>query len=464
VSERPSVIIGGGISGLTAAYRLHQAGRPFVLLEGSAHLGGNIHTATHDGFVYDLGPDSFLKAKPAGVELIKDLGLEDQMISPSPGGGEVFVARDGALHPMPEGLSLGVPRKPGPLMDTPLLSGPAKLRAMMEPFVKRPSLVGEETIFDFMKRRLGAEMAERLAAPLLSGVFAGDATKLSMDATFPQLIALEKKYGSLFSGMNGGKSIFEVLFSEKKKVPSPFVTLKGGLGALVEALICELPLESVQTLNQVTGIERRESGFLVSVEGPEGARSLDTEHVIVAGPPWSAARILSSLDDEIGRTLAKVRGFHTATVFFALDPVRAERDLSGSGFIVPPGEGEVLAATFISSKWAGRAPEGKALIRAFVGGARTDVSSWSDDEVESLAHRELTRLMGSLGPVQFSRVHRYSRGTPQPEMGHLQRLDTVKARLEHYPGLSLVGSGYGGVGIPDCIRQANEAVEKIVGG
>jgi oxygen-dependent protoporphyrinogen oxidase len=203
----PVVIVGAGISGLTAAYRLSRAGVPFVCVESSERAGGNIETAAHDGFLYDLGPDSFLKTKRDGADLCAEVGLSEELCAPRPGASLVHVARDGALYPMPEGLSLGVPKRPGPLLMTELLSPEAKLRALCEPFIKRPKEVGEETIFEFLSRRLGPEMAERLAAPLLSGVFAGDATRLSMNAAFPQLIQLEKKYGSLFAGLNGGKSI-----------------------------------------------------------------------------------------------------------------------------------------------------------------------------------------------------------------------------------------------------------------
>lgn len=457
--RRPIAIVGGGVSGLTLAYRLHQRGVPFLLFEAAPHFGGNIVTAEHDGFLYDLGPDSFLKAKVAGVELCRDLELESELIVPSEGGASVLVAHEGALHPMPEGLSLGVPKRPGPLLETPLLSGPAKLRALCEPFVRRPAHTGEESILEFTTRRLGAEMASRLAAPLLAGVFAGDAACLSMDAAFPQLVALEKKHGSLFSGMNGGKALLRVLTSPAETKESPFISLRRGLGSLIDALITHLPPEHLRPRTRVMRVqsEPARDGVTLFTENEQ----IEASHVVFAGPPWAAAALLGETEARVAEPLSKVRGFSTATVFFGLNAREVEHNLAGSGLIVPQGQAEILAATFVSSKWAGRAPTGKALVRAFVGGASRDIRGESDDALTRLAQRELTRLLGSLGVIQFSHVHRYERGTPQLEMGHGERLQQVTDALAARPHLSLIGSGYDGVGIPDCIRQANDLAQSL---
>lgn len=457
----PIVVIGGGISGLSAAFRLHQAGKKVIVCEAGDRPGGNIQTAHHDGFLYDLGPDSFLRAKVHGEQLCCELGLEDELIAPQPGATQVFVAHAGTLYPMPEGLSLGVPKRAGPLLDTPLLSSVEKARAFLEPFVPPSRSDEDESITAFTSRRLGSGMATRLAAPLLSGVFAGDADKLSMQATFPQLLALEKKYGSLFSGMNGGKSILQVLTTPVTEPQSPFISLRSGLSSLVDALLAHLPLGAVRLNSPVTGLiggPGSDDPVQVEVDG----NRLKASHVIFAGPPWAAANLFGQSFSKLAAPLSQVRGFATATVFFALNEVDLQQDLQGSGFIVPPGEAEILAGTFVSSKWEGRAPEGKALIRAFIGGARQDIRSKSDDELRRIAHRELTRLLGPLGPVIFSRVHVYRRGTPQPEMGHLKLLREVEGALNELPWLSLVGSGYDGVGIPDCIRQAEDAAALLI--
>lgn len=459
-SDLPVVVIGAGISGLTVAFRLVRKNIPVVCFEAGARAGGNIHTASHDGFLYDLGPDSFLKTKPEAASLCRDLGLEDELISPKPGAALVYVARDGALYPMPEGLSLGVPKRPGPLLATPLLSGPAKLRALLEPFVRRPQDIGEESILQFLSRRLGAEMAERLAAPLLSGVFAGDAARLSMDAAFPQLVALEKKYGSLFSGLNGGRSIWSVLMEDTPAAQSPFLSLRRGLGQLVERLVERLHEDCLHLSSPVERIEAPaiKGGNPVVVVGGE---RIAARHVVIAGPPWAARSLLGEVNESMADALGEIRGFATATVFFGLEGARAHHDFSGSGFIVPPGEAEILASTFISSKWEHRAPDGKVLIRAFVGGGRKDIGQMNEEQLMSLARDELTRLLGDLGPEIFSRVHLYERGTPQPELGFQAILSRIKKPLESMPWLSLLGSGYGGVGIPDCVRQADDLASTL---
>lgn len=462
LAEYPIVVVGAGITGLSAAYRLSRAGLPVVVLEAKDRPGGNILTARHDGFVYDLGPDSFLKSKPAGKNLCVDLGLESEIISPKPGATLVHVARAGQLHPMPEGLSLGVPKRAGPLLGTPLLSFPAKLRAMMEPFVSsRPADVGEETIHDFLARRLGEQMAERLAAPLLSGVFAGDARRLSIDAAFPQLVALEKKYGSLFSGLNGGKSLFKVLSEDAPAPQSPFMSLRGGLSDLVDALLSQIPENTVRLSSPVRGVtppEAQGEPVRVQIDGEE----LSASQVIVAGPPWTARPLLAELGAEFEQALGQINGFSTATVFFGLNAKQAEASFAGSGFIVPPGEAEILASTFISSKWEARAPDGSVLIRAFVGGSRQDITLQSDDDLEEVAQRELTRFLGELGNIQFSRVYRYDKGSPQPELGYSALLERINQAVRARPWLSLIGSGYGGAGIPDCIRQADEVSARLI--
>lgn len=459
--ELPIVIVGAGVSGLTAAFRLTQAGRKVIVCESTGRPGGNIQTTRHDGFTYDLGPDSFLRTKPQAEQLCRDLGLAEELITPLPGASLVFVAHEGGLVPMPEGLSLGVPKRPGPLLDTPLLSGVGKLRALLEPFIKPLKSDDDESIAAFTTRRLGPEMATRLAAPLLSGVFAGDADRLSMKASFPQLLAAERKFGSLFSGMNGGKSIWEVLTADVVTPASPFLSLRSGLGSLIDTLCAKLPQNCLRLSTEVSRLVPG-PGAGSPVEVHLKQETISASHVIFAGPPWAAARLLGKTSSALAHPLKKIRGFPTATVFFGLKEVEVQGSLRGSGFIVPPGEAEILAGTFISSKWEARAPKGAALVRAFVGGTRLDIEGKGEKELTSLAHRELTRLLGPLGTVTFSRVHLYDRGTPQPEMGHLELLHELHEALENYPWLSVIGSGYGGVGIPDCVRQADESVRALL--
>lgn len=462
------VIVGGGISGLCLGFRLRReaAAPPFEVFEGGPRFGGNIRTERVDDFLFDAGPDSFLRTRTEGVELCRELGLADELITPKPEGRAVYIAREGRLEPMPEGLSLGVPMSLAALLDCPSLSPLGKGRALLEPLVPKRSAPAEESIAAFLRRRLGPEVAERLAAPLLSGVFAGDAERLSMDAAFPQLVALEERHGSLLRGMLRGRSWTTVL--RKPTNDSPFVTPRTGLGRVIERLIEELPPAALHCNHPIEHIEfDGEQYRLHSTAGERRAAA-----VVLAVPPWTAARLLeprvrrTPSDAALGAVageLGAVRWSATATAFFAFEERDVEFPLDGSGFIVPEGEGQILAATWISSKWTARAPRGRVLLRAFLGGARRpELLERSDAALSELALAELRRFMGRLGEPLWTRVYRYQRGNPQPELGHLGRLGRIRAHLTALPGLSFVGAGYGGVGIPDCIRQAREAAQLLL--
>ena len=461
MSFLPVVVVGAGISGLTTAFELERAGQRTVVLEADVRLGGSIRTEAHDGFLYDVGADSFLHTKPEASALCRELGLEADLVKPLPATTAVFVARDGALYPMPPGLSLGVPTHLGALLDTPLLSDLGKARAACEPLVPRRRDRGEESILGFLERRLGTEMAERLAGPLLSGVFAGDGRKLSIDAAFPQFVESEKRHGSLFVGLSGQSSLWSALTHARKPPGSPFLSLRGGLGQLISTLYDRLPLGTVRLGSPVTSIESRGATVRVCTL----TDVVEARHVVVTGSPWVGAGLLGDAAPRLAQLLSRVNGAPTATVFLGLDQGGLERELAGSGFIVPPGEGDILAATYVSSKWAGRAPPGGALVRAFLGGARhvgPNILSATDEELIEVAHSELQRFMGGLGPVRFARVYRYARGNPQPELGQLQLMREVDCELSGLPWLSLTGPGFRGVGIPDCVRGAQATAARLL--
>jgi oxygen-dependent protoporphyrinogen oxidase len=479
-SSKPRVVVvGGGVTGLTAAYDIHRR-RPdveLVLYESRSALGGNIRTDREDGFIVDAGPDSFVITKPDALALCHELGLEPELCATEDEARHVYFAHKGGLELMPGGMALAVPTRIGPLLGTPLVSLPGRLRMLLEPFIPPRRSAGDESMEAFLTRRLGSNGAKRLAGPLLSGIYAGDIKELSMSATFPQLVELEQKYGSLIRGFlalelsrGGGSgekpglsSVYRWLRrSGAAQAASPFRSMKRGMATLIDTLAATLPPGVVQKGTEVTAIERAEGRAFRVVSR---AGSVLADAVVLATPAHVAARLVP--DGEIARELSRIEYVSTATVFFGLEKAQVANSLHGFGFIVPPGEGEILAGTWVSSKWSGRARDGTALVRAFVGGARDPerVRSSSDAELTAFAKGELERLMGPLGAPRFSRVYRYEDASPQPRIGHGALLERVRARsLAILPGLYLVGSAYDGVGIPDCVRQARGAAAAAVAG
>jgi oxygen-dependent protoporphyrinogen oxidase len=445
-----AVVVGGGITGLSAAHALHRA-RPelrILLLEERSRLGGNIVTEHTEGFLLDGGPDSFLSTKPAGVRLCRELGLEGEMIRPRAEARKVYMLHEGALEPMPAGLALAVPTRVGPMLRTPLLDFPAKLRILGDLVLPRREHE-DESIAQFLGRRFGAQAVERLAAPLLGGIYAGDVGELSIRSTFPQLLELERSRGSLIRGF------LSMARKQGGEAASPFVSLRGGMSTLIDALRKALPPDAVRTGQKVERIELRDDGFGVCLSGER----VQARAVVLATPAHVAEKLVP--DEVASAELRAIPYLSTATVFFALSRQDVKHPLDATGFVARKGESRIIAATWVSSKWSERAPEGQVLIRAFVGGARAkvDVKRATDDELVAAAREELEQVMGPLGPAAFTRVFRYLDANPQPVVGHAARMERVRARLNRVPGLYLAGAAYDGVGIPDCIRQAEDAAK-----
>jgi oxygen-dependent protoporphyrinogen oxidase len=487
---RRLVIVGGGITGLAAAHaatgRARELGRPLAvtLLESSGRLGGNLLTERVDGFVLDAGPDSWVATKPHAAALARELGLGDAIIGTNEGTRRYYVAWAGRLHEVPEGLVLGVPTKLGPLARTGLFSLAGKARMALEPTVKARRFEGDEdeSIADFATRRLGREASDRLVAPLLGGISAGDASEISVRASFPQLVAMEREHGSLVRGMRAAtRARAEAQAAQAAKAAasggqgggasggpaagSGFLSLAGGVGDLVRALRDRLEADAVtlRTGATVRALGRRGPGW--SLETEAGDR-LDADAVLLAVPATAAQRLTGSLDEGIGRALGSIRYSATATVFLAFRREDVKHPLDGVGFVVPRSLGRpILAGTWVSSKWRGRAPEGHVLLRAFFGGAAGgEALALDDGALADLARGELAALMGLDATPLWSRVFRFA-GSAQMRVGHLAAMRGLRERLaEVAPGLVLGGGGYDGVGIPDCIRQGQEAGRALADG
>ena len=472
------VIVGGGITGLSAALAVHRA-RPDVrvtVLERRERAGGNIVTERAGGFLIDGGPDSFLRTKPQAVALCKELGIDGDLVSTAETARKVYMVHDGELAPMPAGMALSVPTRLGPMIETPILSLRGKLRMLGDLLLPGPHGAREdESIEDFLARRFGREAASRIAGPLLGGIYAGDIAELSIQATFPQLVELERAHGSLVmgffaaqssNGSAGGGRLREALHAlswmrrPAETAPSPFLSLRGGMGQLIETIVARLPDRSVRTSAGVKQLDRDASGRW-QVELEDGER-LDADAVLLATPAHVSAKLVP--DAEVARELGGIPYASTATVFLGYPREQVSHPLDGVGFIAPKGETALIAGTWVSSKWDHRAPPGHVLMRAFLGGAHgaIDVARASDSELFETAERELWRLMGPLGPPELRRVFRYVDSSPQPLVGHRARLSRIERRLQEFPGLYVAGAAYDGVGIPDCIRQGQSAGDRIL--
>ncbi len=465
------VIVGGGITGLSAAAAAASRARELdgavsiTLLEASGRLGGNIVTERVDDYVLDAGPDSWVASKPHATMLAKSLGLGGAIIGTREHVRRYYVVWNGRLHAVPEGIVLGVPTRLGPLAGTRLFTWGGKMRMALEPFVRTRSYQGDEdeSIADFASRRLGREAADRLVAPLLGGISAGDANELSVRAAFPQLVAMENDYGSLTRGMLAARRKRASADPEASKA-SAFLSLQGGMGALVDAL-AERVLASgvvVRMSSPVRSMDHSEGAYRVVVGGGE---SLVADAVLMAAPAHAAASLVGNVDTDAGSRISTLAYGSTATVFLAYRRSEVAHPLDGVGFVVPRSLGRpILASTWVSSKWAHRAPEGHVLLRAFFGGvAGQDLVEHDDAHLTALARRELGDLMGLKAEPLWSRVFRFPRASAQMRVGHLAMMRELRARMKAaMPGVLVAGGGYGVTGIPDCIREGQEAGRAMV--
>ncbi len=436
------VVIGAGIAGLAAAWELTCRSRAPLVLEQSPRPGGVILTERLDGFVIDAGPDALLVQKPAALALCRELGLGGRLL-PTLAPRTAFIVRRGQLVPLPEASVLGIPTSLGPFVTTRLFSWPAKARMALE--VMRPPRPHDEdeSIGSFMRRRFGQEAVEYLADPLLAGIHAGHVERLSIGALFPRLLEAERTRGSVIRA-----------FRAMRVPPSPdgaFMSLPGGVGELVDAVVARLAAGTLRCGERVAHVEGRGPFTVTLASGP----ILDARSVIVATPAWSAADILERVDFQLASRYREVPYVSTATVAFGLGREQVQRPLAGAGFLVPrPERRTLMAVTWVSSKWPGRAPAGSVLLRAFVGGAYDEgVLEHTDQQIAESAFEELATRLDIAGRPRLARVYRWPRASAQHEVGHQARVAEIDARLMVLPGLFLTGSGLRGTGIPDCVAD-----------
>jgi protoporphyrinogen/coproporphyrinogen III oxidase len=437
------VVVGGGIAGLAAARTLESLvpQAEIVLVERAPRVGGMLRTEHVEGFAVECGPDSFLSRKPRGVGLCQELGLGHELIGRRPENARSFVRLGDDLHPLPEGLTGLVPTNLDALGESTLLSDEGKRRLAAEVDVPPEPTGEDESIAAFVTRRLGREAYERLVEPLATGIYGGDGAQLSLQATFPQLRALELEHGSVLRGLRAQ--------TPPAATRPPFLSLRAGMESLVETLARSLPRTSVRVSAAAAAVG---SG---DVELAGGER-LQADGIVLATPAFVTAELVAELDPELAADLEDIPYAGSAIVTLGYRRDDVAHPLDGYGYVVPRAAGvRVLACTWSSSKWEGRAPDGCELLRVFLAGEEL-----ADDELVTLARDEVT-LLGIRGEPMLTRIDRWSRGMPQYVLGHTERLERIDAALERHTGLALAGAAYRGVGIPDCIHSGEEAARSI---
>jgi oxygen-dependent protoporphyrinogen oxidase len=462
-------VVGGGISGLAAAHRLVEQGAPnrwaceVRLVEAGDRLGGLIHTRRHEGFIEEFGPDAFVTTKPWALDLIRRLGLSERLIGTNPANRRTFVARGWRLHPLPDGFFLFAPRQIGPFLRSGLLTWRGKARTALEVALPRGRPGEDESLASFVRRRFGAEALARLAQPMVGGIYTADPERLSLRATIPQFLEMEARHRSviLALGRQGGRDQSGGR-GEGGARYSLFASLDDGLETLVDALTARLPRGAVRLnspVMRVTEVARR--WRLDMVDGT----ALEADGVIITLPAFRAAGLVRDLDPDLARELDAIPYASSVVVNLAYRRELVSHPLDGFGFVVPACEGRhIIACSFSSVKFPGRAPAGHVLMRVFAGGAlQPELSQWDDRAVLDAALRDLEQLLGTRGAPLWSHVTRHDRAMPQYHVGHLSRVAEVERRLARWPGLALAGNAYRGIGIPDAIRSGEAAADGLFG-
>jgi oxygen-dependent protoporphyrinogen oxidase len=458
--------VGGGVSGLAAAHRAveraRERGRPLelTLLEGADRLGGTIQTERRDGFLVECGPDSFLSEKPWALALCRRLGVEDRLARTDDRFRRVFVVFRGRMHPLPDGFQLLAPTRLGPFLASSLFSWPGKLRMACDLVLPRGGHA-DESLGAFVKRRLGREALERVAQPLVAGIYTADPDDLSLGATMPRFLELERRERSVILGLWRAARKAPALHAGTSGARwSLFVTFTDGMEELIRQLAMRLPPGAVRLKERATAVAREGAGWRVAT----ASGAVFTGDAVVLSPEaHQAARLLRYVDPGLAHLLEGIPYASAATVTFAHRRADIRHPLDGFGFVVPQVERRpIIAGTFSSVKYPGRAPEGHALLRVFMGGALNESALEADDAaLVETARAELGRLLGVTGAPLFTRVARHARAMPQYHVGHAARAEAIELAVARHPGLRLAGGAYRGVGIADCVRSGEEAAEAV---
>ncbi|HJU53052.1 MAG TPA: protoporphyrinogen oxidase [Pyrinomonadaceae bacterium] len=466
------VVIGGGISGLAAAHRLIERGAqlrnpPEVwLLEASAQTGGIIRTTRRDGFLLEAGPDSFISEKPAAIELAKRLGLTSRLIETNPSHRRSFIVRQGRLHAVPEGFQLLAPSRIWPFVTSGIFSLKGKARMALDLVLpRRASRNGgdDESLAQFVRRRLGREALERMAQPMVGGIYTADPENLSLRATMPRFLEMERSHRSLIRAMWKQRRTQQEAKGTSGARYSLFLSFDEGLRVLADALATRLGAATVRLNTRAEELAHDAATGQWKIRANSG-ETFYADAVCLALPAYASAKLLSNADAQLAAELDAIPYASTATVNLAYRRSDIPHKLDGFGFVVPFVERRsILACTFSSVKFAGRAPEGHALLRAFVGGAlQPEMFALDEEEMLAKARRDLRELLGIEAPPLFAHTEKWPRSMAQYHLGHIERVGRIRQRLKELPGLKLAGNAFDGAGIPDCIRSGETAADEIL--
>jgi oxygen-dependent protoporphyrinogen oxidase len=496
-------IIGGGIAGLAAAYELEKARAAgaaveYSLYEGQPRLGGTLASETVDGAVLEYGADSFLTEKAAAAELCRELGLGGELAPSNDTARKTWIVVRNRLVSLPDGLMFLVPTRLVSTLTTPLFSLGTKLRMALDLLHPPRPAAGDESVAALVERHFGREAVERLADPLLRGIYGGDAAQLSAQTVLPRFVEMERTHGSLTRGALAAHRMMRAQRRSRAQLqgsgvaksadtqvdvqadmtasapPAIFTTLRGGMQQLVDALVTRLDPKSVRTSTPVGALERAGEGWVVKTEKdarvPDSAPDAEFDKVIVATPAWAAGALLRAADRELGEELTAIPYSSAITVNLVYSEKQMGVLPQGFGFLVPASEGRALmACTFLHRKFLGRTPPGKAVLRAFLGGARNDgLLDESDATLIQTVRRELSEILGAnildagVEPER-TQVTRWRRAMALYAVGHKARVERIRARAAALPGLRLTGNAYDGIGVPDCIRLGRQAARELLG-
>jgi oxygen-dependent protoporphyrinogen oxidase len=472
-ARRRLVVVGGGITGLAAAHRVLEraaGGFEIVLLERGDRLGGVIATERRDGYLLEGGPDSFISEKPAGIELCRRLGLEQQLLPTNDRFRRTLIVRDGRLVPLPDGFQLLGPTRLLPFVLSPVLSLRGKLAAAKDLVLPRggPPVGGDESLAGFVRRRLGREVLERLAQPLAGGIYTADPETLSLASTMPRFLELERSHRSVILGLRAqARQAGAAAAGTSGARFGLFVTLRDGMSTLVSALAARLPEGTIRLRTPVRRIARA-SGATTAAGAWRidlaGGEQIAADAVVVAVPAPAAAALLGDVDETLARGLATIAYASSAVVTLAYRRDQVPDAPPAFGFVVPAAEHRrVIAGSFSSVKYSGRAPAGAVLMRLFLGGAlQPELFRLDDQEMLRVAREELRDLLGIAGEPALSWIQRWPESMPQYHVGHAGRIEDIERRVAMLPGLALAGNAYHGVGLADCVRSGEAATDTLL--